>query len=155
MNTHGKWTRRMLFGITGDPSIASVIVTMVVIIVVILLAMIIYPNLYTAIQSDKSSRTYGSMTAIGTALGSYLVDYDHLPASTTDVFATLDNLGYYSGTTKDGWGREFHYHSEDGTTYTLLSYGKDGKKGGCDEYEWGCDIVYINGRFVAPARFRQ
>jgi hypothetical protein len=91
------------------------------------------------------------MRTIGTALGSYRVDYGHYPLAPPDVFSTLRTTNSYEGTTTDGWGREFSYHSDDGTTYTLLSDGKDGKKGGSGEY--ALDIIYIDGQFVAPARF--
>jgi general secretion pathway protein G len=119
---------------------------------------IIVPNCTVMIQKEKFSRTAADMRVIGTALGSYFVDYDHYPVSPPDVVFTLDNLGYYwreatindDGATKDAWGHELLYHSKDGITYTLTSYGKDGKEGGSGH--WELDIIYINGRFVAPYR---
>jgi hypothetical protein len=57
-----------------------------------------------------------------------------------------------NGTPVDGWGRPLHYSAE-GTSYTILSYGRDGKPGGkgldCDngmvydpEYEMGVFIEF-------------
>jgi hypothetical protein len=140
---------------TGGVSVRAFVIGNLVPLLVIL-SCIILPNLLIMIQKSKSSHTAADMRAIGTALGSYWVDYGHYPVSPPDVFSTLDNLGYYTGATNDGWGHELFYHSNDGTTYTLTSYGKDGKKGGCDDgYEWECDIIYCDGQFVAPARYRQ
>jgi type II secretory pathway pseudopilin PulG len=153
MNNHVTWTRRVFFGITGYISIASVIVTLVIL---FFLTYVILPNLLIMIQQSKASHTAADMRAIGTAFAYYHLDYDHYPVSPNSL-TTLFSIVSYSApdtsdlTTKDGWGREFHYHSENGTTYTLSSYGKGGKKGGSG---YGSDIIYSNGQFVAPARYR-
>ena len=116
-----------------------------------LIAALTVPEALQRLERRRTTRTAATLRAIGTALGSYNVDWNLYPAgNAAAMFSVLRTQGYYSGTTQDGWGREFHYYSEDGTTYTLSSYGKDGKKGdGRDKY-YDLDIIFSNGQFVAP-----
>ena len=65
------------------------------------------------------------------------IEQGHPPPASLDVVARkLKHTKFASrysivqdGVLVDGWGRPLHY-STDGTTYTLLSYGRDGKPGG-------------------------
>jgi hypothetical protein len=118
------------------------------------------PGFITAANRSKVNQTTAWMRAIGTALGSYNVDWNYFPVYTGDWIPELINNNdqgwvYYEGTTKDAWGTSFYYDCKDGTWddngysgYTLISYGKDRKPGGNTEFD--SDIIYVNGSFIRP-----
>jgi hypothetical protein len=120
-------------------------------------------NIITAANRSNVYRTVAWMRTIGTALGSYQVDYDYFPVYTGDWESALINSPcpgtmescYYDGPTQDAWGVPFYYDCIDGTWddngysgYTLISYGKDRKPGGNTEFD--SDIIYVNGSFIRP-----
>ncbi len=135
----------------------TLIELLIVVAIIGIIAAIAVPNLLTAIQRSKRSRTVADMRAIGTALGSYQVDNNQFPSAANTAFSAIaftNNLrdgmttSYYEGASKDGWGMDLYY-SGDINGYTLKSWGKDlttNKDG-----EFNSDIVYINGSFVAPS----
>lgn len=107
---------------------------------------------------QKREETIARMKALGTALWSYKIDYNMFPIAEQSTISNItfktspkDGLpaNYYEGPVKDGWGTDFYYNSVDGQNFTLKSWGKDKVEGsGGDEFD--SDIVYINGKFVAP-----
>lgn len=108
-----------------------------------------------AINQSNLSRTAADMRAIGTAVGSYQVDYNYFPVHTGEWNNDLVNNGsgwtYYEGVGQDAWGTPFHYTCKDGMWYTLLSYGKD-KVPGWSNSEYDSDIIFFTGQFTAPQR---
>jgi len=113
-----------------------------------IIAAIAIPNLLTAIQRSKVSRTKADMRAIGTALRAYTVDYNIYPqARTEEIFRLLKKEGYYSGSTQDGWEMDYIYIVDGKDNYRLISYGKDKRPGGSG---FDADIIYSNGMFIAP-----
>jgi len=135
----------------------TLIELLIVVAIIGIIAAIAVPNLLTAIQRSKRSRTAADIRAVGTALGSYQVDNNQFPVETTGVLADIAfkttlavgmTSSYYEGAQKDGWGQEFYY-SGDTQGYTLISYGKD--RSSNQDGEFNSDIVYINGSFMAPS----
>jgi general secretion pathway protein G len=129
----------------------TLIELLIVVAIIGIIAAIAVPNLLTAIQRSKRSRTAADIRAIGTALGSYLVDYNHYPTAILDgddIHADFEM--YYSGATNDGWGTQFAYTLDGSDDYTLLSGGKDQAVGYTDS-EFDSDITYYNGQFTGPA----
>jgi general secretion pathway protein G len=131
----------------------TLIELLIVVAIIGIIAAIAVPNLLTAIQRSKRSRTVADMRAIGTAVGTYLVDHNAYPRSTSTDFENVNvdsNLSrsYYDGATKDAWSTAFNYVS-DGEEYTLTSYGKDRGPAGAGN-EFNSDVVYYNGQFYAP-----
>ena len=135
----------------------TLIELLIVVAIIGIIAAIAVPNLLTAIQRSKRSRTVADIRAIGTALGSYQVDNNIFPIGATTNFADIafttelsDGMttSYYEGASKDAWGTDLYY-SGDNDGYTLRSYGKD--KTTNEDGEFNCDIVYINGSFTAPS----
>ena len=97
----------------------------------------------------KRNRTMADMRSIGTAVESYQIDYGFYPLSTGAWKNELVGDQYYRGAAQDAWEQPFQYLS-DGKDYTLGSYGKDQRVGsGKDAFD--SDIVFLNGRFVAPS----
>ncbi len=108
--------------------------------------------LLAAIHRSKRSRTIADMRAIGTALGSHLVDTNYFPPQETETEMRNVELPdiYYKGTYSDGWNHPFYYVSdESGSQYMLISYGKDGDVGVSRSW-FDEDLVFMNGQFVAP-----
>ena len=110
-------------------------------------------------RKDVQNRiqTVEEIQSIGTAIGSYSVDHnDCFPnwqgqeiLMTSPEFQKGLPVAYYEGAQRDAWERPFMYVS-DGMSYTLTSYGKDGKPG-AGRNEFDSDIIYRNGRFISPA----
>jgi type II secretion system protein G len=136
----------------------TLIELLIVVAIIGIIAAIAVPNLLTAIQRSKRSRTVADIRAIGTALGSYQVDNNIFPKTagavnfSTIAFKDLVEHGltksYYEGASKDGWGADFIY-SSDADGYTLTSYGKGGGPNGSGEF--ASDVIYQNGSFMAPS----
>jgi general secretion pathway protein G len=114
------------------------------------IAAIAIPNLLAGISRSPQKRTIADMRAIGTALGSYQVDYDKVP-STYNVLWPLPELieadgfvpsSYYYGSLYDGWGGPYYYVSN-GVSYTIVSFGKDKKPGSTEDFTE--DIRFVNG----------
>lgn len=96
-------------------------------------------------------RTQADMRALGTALGSYQVDYNVYPAFSPAVNlcdTPIFDPAYYRGSCRDGWNTPYQYISSP-DSYTLTSFGKDRKPGYTDN-EYDKDIIHSNGSFIAP-----
>ena len=139
----------------------TLIELLIVVAIIGIIAAIAVPNLLTAIQRSKRSRTVADMRAIGTALGSYQVDNNVFPVNTAggatlfsiafkDVADLVNGMTveYYEGASKDAWGQNFYY-SSDGQGYTLMSWGKDTNVNQAGTFD--SNILYINGSFQAPS----
>ena len=134
----------------------TLIELLIVVAIIGIIAAIAVPNLLTAIQRSKRSRTAADIRAIGTALGTYQVDNNRFPIKSTsgDFSSTTLPDSYYEGATKDAWGKAFQYETDaNGNEYTLSSYGKDNVADASSSFnsEFDSDIVYKNGSFDKPS----
>jgi len=130
----------------------TLIELLIVVAIIGIIAAIAVPNLLAAIQRSKRSRTAADMRAIGTALGSYQVDFNWYPKTAGTDFAVTPLMPgeYFAGSVKDGWSQNFRYTSSDGSEYTLQAYGKN-RLLGYTSSEFDSDIIFGNGQFRAPA----
>ena len=135
----------------------TLIELLIVVAIIGIIAAIAVPNLLTAIQRSKQKRTMADLRAMGTALGTYQVDYNRYPTSSSWTNFSTDTLGgsttgrlYYKGSVKDGWNTTYQYIS-DGDSYTLCSRGKGGAAGGTAEFER--DIAHIDGAMYEAGAF--
>ena len=134
----------------------TLIELLIVVAIIGIIAAIAVPNLLTAIQRSKQKRTMADLRAIGTALGSYQVDYNKYPSASTTDFS-VNTLGgstigpmYYKGSVKDGWNTTYRYIS-DGESYTLCSRGKGATAGGTEEFEK--DLAHVDGAMYEAGAF--
>lgn len=136
----------------------TLIELLIVVAIIGIIAAIAVPNLLTAIQRSKRSRTVADIRAIGTALGSYQVDCNIFPVKSNGVLSDIAfkpkgntaqgmTVDYFEGASKDAWGQSFYY-SSNSQGYTLKSWGKDKNSNQAGEFE--SNIIYVNGQFSAP-----
>ena len=129
-------------------------------IVFAIIAAIVLPNLLNAIDRGKQMRTLAEMRAIARAVGSYSVDVGHYPVSRSlEKLEVLDSVRialepkYSLIPTTDGWAGAYYYQTDPGgSSFTLMSYGKDkllsvGSAG--QTLGFDCDIIMSNGKFTA------
>ncbi|GAK51961.1 general secretion pathway protein G [Candidatus Moduliflexus flocculans] len=133
----------------------TLIELLIVVAIIGIIAAIAVPNLLTAIQRSKQKRTMADLRAIGTALGSYQVDYNLYPSQASIGNFTNTTIGgstaiaeqYYKGSYMDGWGVTYKYVSN-GNNYTLCSTGKPNDTGG-----FGNDIGHVDGAMYEAGAF--
>ncbi len=135
----------------------TLIELLIVVAIIGIIAAIAVPNLLTAIQRSKQKRSMADLRAMGTALGSYQVDYNKYPTLTpvtdfepTRVMGSNGQL-YYKGSVKDGWGNGYRYLSADGESYTLCSQGKNAAVGGTGEFDK--DLAHVDGAMFEAGVF--
>lgn len=133
----------------------TVLELLIVVAVIGIVAAIALPNVVSAIQRARQSRTMADMRAIAGSLVLYEQDFVDYPIETS--LASAENLRPYlypyTGNFKatDGWRRPYWYTS-DGHRYTLISYALDGKpdppymNGPTHRFEE--DIVMSDGVFI-------
>ncbi len=142
----------------------SLIELMIVVAIIAILAMIMTPNLLTAIQKAKLKSTMEDMRNIGMSVDNYMTDWG-MAVSTTSI-ATLRNYLQPFYTKKfaqqDQWNNDFQYqHSLD--DYSVGSGGKDGSTvnfGTTAELydpptskgDFNRDIIYSSGSFTYAPR---
>jgi hypothetical protein len=140
-----------------------------------------FPYTISCDERARLSQTAADLRAIGTAIGSFMVDNGYLPGE--NLFDDL--AGYYEGAAKDGWGTDYVYEQKTGSVATCGEYQTEAEclqlpEDNCfwetDPYEWcawngvytlsswgkdgsqgggggefDSDIYYVNGQFVAPS----
>jgi len=130
----------------------SLIEIMIVIVIMAMIAGLIGRNVLSQFEKSKVKTTQLQMDALKTALQDYYLDNGSYPTTEQGLKALVDKPssspepanyspdGYLKGKTlpKDSWGRDFIYEA-DGASYTLESYGKDGKVGGAG---YDLDIIF-------------
>jgi len=134
----------------------TLIELLVVITVIAILAGLVAPMVFRNVGDAKVSAARAQIELFGLALDAYRLDNDYYP-STTQGLAALRALptgdpaarnwrGPYlkKEVPLDPWGRPYIYKSPgdvNGTSYDLLSYGRDGQPGGtgedADVTSWG------------------
>ena len=132
----------------------TLIELLIVVTIIGLIAAMAIPNLISAIDRGKQSKTMNDMRAIASAIELYAVDNNTYPR--VDSFSALVPLIQPSHIKKapdaDGWnhGWVFQGDTTNGEDYTLISLGKDGKpsamNGGTTQ-DFDCDIVFSDGQF--------
>ena len=141
----------------------SLIELMIVVAIIAILAMIMTPNLLTAIQKAKLKATMEDMRNIGMSVDSYMTDWGK--AVTTDNFGELKAYVFPFYTKKfadnDQWANPYDYVGV-GDDYSVGSGGKDGSYTDPTEGElydpptstpdFNRDICYSNGSFTYAPR---
>ncbi|OGF67976.1 MAG: hypothetical protein A2Y62_22045 [Candidatus Fischerbacteria bacterium RBG_13_37_8] len=123
---------------------------------------LILSSMNEGLNRGKQTKTIAQMRTLSTALEAYLADNNEYPplkkkkisGTMEEVLkAILEKEGIISEVPlADDWGNAFFYEKTDTDTYTLTSYGRDGKPGNCSgkgtEKSYDDDIVITSGEFT-------
>ncbi len=113
----------------------SLVELLIVMVIIGLIASLVGPAMFGKVDSSKVKTAQAQMQLLGAAIDTYRLDNNEFPES-------LDNLINKTGKYWDGpylptnvpndpWENPYFYERT-GSTYTLQSLGRDGKKGGDD-----------------------
>ena len=133
----------------------TLIELLIVVAIIGLIAAIAIPNLMSALNKARQTKTMADIKAIGSALETYAVDNNTYPKGLGD--ANAQALGQYLSRylktipPGDGWNNPWHVDTNSaGTVYTITSYGADGASGtnsGGPTTDFKSDIIYTNSSF--------
>ena len=131
-------------------SLIELLITMAVIGIIAAIAMV---NLLAALNRSKQRATMADMRTVAVGVEIYHIDKGFLPtvSSMTELRSVL--IPYQASVIPvvDRWGHYFSY-SQDGTNYTIESFGRDGADGAQVTYatraNTDLDLALSNGLFV-------
>lgn len=117
---------------------------LVVMVIIGLLASFVAPRYFQHVAKAESRAARAQLDAFDKALTAYRLDTGHVPTTEQALKALLErpaNEPKWSGPylakalPPDPWGRPYFYRTpgEQGRDYDLMSFGKDGQRGGVDE----------------------
>lgn len=118
---------------------------LIVIVILGLLASLVAPKFFGQLGKAERGTAVSQMAAFETALDTYRLDIGQYPQSLGELRKSShprwDGPYLPKDIPMDPWGNEYVYKipGEDGKSYTLMSYGADGKLGGSDN---NADIVH-------------
>lgn len=129
----------------------TIIEIIVVMAIIALFTSIVATQVVSRLDKAKLDSTKTQVKVLQQALEMYKADNDYYPTTEQGLEALLEKPtvgnvpenyppgGYLQKNKlpKDAWGKAFIYVSEDGNTYSILSYGADKKEGGTGK---GADI---------------
>ena len=133
----------------------SLLEVLIVVTIVSFIATIAIPGLLNAMHRGRQGATIADMRTIATALERYAVDNQSYPTveGMPELAKELEPDYVKELPLADGWNHPYVYETDShGSTYTLLSPGKDGELQD-DElitvtHDFAADIVCVDGVFV-------
>ena len=100
-----------------------------------MLAVMVAPNLFNQADGARRDATLSQISSLGSALDAYRLDLGQYPDSLEGLVRNNSNRSTWNGpylrgdVPVDPWGNEYVYEAS-GRTFTLMSYGADGRPGG-------------------------
>lgn len=132
----------------------TLIELLIVVAIIGVIAAVAIPNLLNALDKGKQKRSMMDLRSIAEATEAYHVDKGQYPtgiALWSDMLVHISPFFIKDPPDADGWSRTWTVATDaPGTSYTLVSLGKDGIQGawtGGITGAFDCDIVYSNGQF--------
>src|SRR5690606_6629008 len=113
----------------------TIIELLIVMAILGMLAVMVAPNLFNQADSARRDAVLSQISQIGSALDTYRLDIGSYPDDLEALMTNSSGRSTWNGPYLNGnvptdpWGNEYQYSSE-GTSYTLISYGADGRSGG-------------------------
>ncbi len=115
----------------------TIIELLIVMAILGMLAVMVAPNLFNQADGARRDAALSQIAAIASALDTHRLDVGQYPDDLQGLMENSANRASWNGpylnndVPRDPGGFEFQY-SVDGNTYTLMSYGADGRPGGED-----------------------
>lgn len=113
----------------------TLIEILVVMAIIGMLAVMVAPNLFRQQAGAMRDAALSQISSLETALDSYRLDMNRYPDSLAELMENESGSASWNGpylrreVPMDPWGNEYEYQSN-GRSFTLLSYGADGARGG-------------------------
>lgn len=123
----------------------SLIELMIVLVILGLLGSLVAPNLIGKADSSKIKTAVAQMRMLESAIDTYRLDVGSVPASLEELRKSSkrnwDGPYLSKDVPLDPWGNEYVFivPGENGASFTMKSYGADGKLGGTDN---NADIIH-------------
>jgi len=118
---------------------------LIVLVILGLLGSLVAPKMLDKVGTSKKKTAVAQMQMFETAIDTYRLDIGSPPAKLEELRNSSnpnwDGPYLPKAIPMDPWGKPYVYKvpGENGTPYSLMSYGLDGKVGGTDESE---DVIH-------------
>ena len=115
----------------------TIIELLIVMAILGMLAVMVAPNLFKKADSARQDAARSQISSIGSALATYRLDVGQYPDELEGLITNDTGRSSWDGpylskeVPLDPWGNEYQYTSN-GSSYTLTSFGADGRAGGED-----------------------
>lgn len=111
---------------------------LIVMVILGLLASIVAPRMFSKVDSAREGTAKAQMQVLTTSLDSYRLDIGYYPDNLNELLNSSQRMwdGPYfpQKIPLDPWGNEYSYtpvsNRDEGDTFILKSFGRDGKPGG-------------------------
>jgi general secretion pathway protein G len=121
----------------------TLIELLIVMIILGLLASLVAPTMFSKVDSSKRNAAVTQMQMLATSLDAYRLDVGRYPVSLNELRISEERNwdGPYlpKDVPLDPWNNSYVYNLKANNSYSLLSYGADGRQGGEGDNE---DIVH-------------
>ena len=113
----------------------TIIELLIVMAILGMLAVMVAPNLFNQADSARRDAVLSQISSLGSALDAYRLDMGQYPDTLDGLMRNNSGRASWNGpylrgeVPKDPWGNDYVY-STDGRTFSLKSYGADGREGG-------------------------
>ena len=113
----------------------TIIELLIVMAILGMLAVMVAPNLFNQADSARRDAVLSQISSLGSALDAYRLDMGQYPDTLDGLMRNNSGRASWNGpylrgeVPKDPWGTDYVYNT-DGRTFSLKSYGADGREGG-------------------------
>jgi general secretion pathway protein G len=113
----------------------TIIELLIVMAILAMLAVMVAPNLFNQADSARRDAVLSQISSLGSALDTYRLDMGQYPDDLEQLVTSSSGRASWNGpylrgdVPMDPWGNAYVYDS-DGRSFTLMSYGADGREGG-------------------------
>ncbi len=113
----------------------TIIELLIVMAILGMLAVMVAPNLFNKADGARHDAALSQISAIGSALATHRLDVGQYPDELEGLMENTTGRSTWDGpylnkdVPMDPWGNDYIYSSS-GSSYTLISYGADGRAGG-------------------------
>lgn len=115
----------------------TIIELLIVMAILGMLAVMVAPNLFNKADGARHDAALSQISAIGSALATHRLDVGQYPDELQGLMENTTGRSTWDGpylnkdAPVDPWGNAYQYNSS-GSSYTLISFGADGRAGGED-----------------------